>query len=119
MDIAKPEKLDLLKKMLDYSATRQKALAYNIANVDTPNFKRIDVEFDRELESAIKSGDEGAIQKLGMKLVKPDDTAVREDGNNVDIDIEMAKLSQNSMLFNIYATLLKKKLDGIKAVIKG
>ena len=119
MTMIRPGKFDLLKKMLDYSATRQKALANNIANVNTPGYRRIDVEFERELRSVLGSSDESAVKGLGFEYVRPEDTSVRADKSNVDIDVEMAKLSENALLFNIYSTLLRRKFQGLKNVIKG
>ena len=119
MSLIKPENFDLMKKMLDYSAARQKAIANNIANVNTPGYQRMDVEFDQELKSVISGKDENAIKGLGFRYVRTNDTSMRNDKNNVDIDLEMAKLSENALLFNIYSTLLKKKFQGLKNVIKG
>jgi len=119
MSMIKPENIELMKKMLDFSAARQKALANNIANVNTPGYQSVDVEFDKELRSVIASGDKNAIRKLGFSFVKTNDTSMRNDGNNVDIDMEMAKLSENALVFNIYSTFLKRKFQGLKSVIKG
>jgi flagellar basal-body rod protein FlgB len=119
MSIIKPTNFELMSKMLDYSAARQKAIANNIVNVNTPGYRRTDVEFEHELLTAVESKDEDAIANLGFKNVKPSETAIRKDGNNVDIDLEMAKLSENALTFSIYATLLRRKFQGIKQVIKG
>ncbi len=119
MSLLKPGKYELIRKMLDYSALRQKALANNIANVNTPGYKRFDVEFDRELKSVLASKNETELRDLGFKIVKTDDTQIITNKNNVDIDMEMAKLSENALLFNIYATLLRRKFQGIKQMIKG
>ena len=119
MSLIKPSKFELMKKMLDYCATRQKALANNIANVNTPGYQRVDVEFEQELKSVLSGKDENMLKSLGFRYVKTQDTAMRVDKSNVDIDLEMAKLSENALLFSIYSTLLKKRFDGLKNVIKG
>ena len=119
MSMIKPGNFELMKKMLDYSAARQKAIANNIANVNTPGYQRIDVEFDKELASVISQRDKNAIKNLGFKYVRTNESSIRNDGGNVDIDTEMAKLSENAMLFNVYSTLLKKKFVGLKNLIKG
>ena len=118
MSIIRPKNMELMKKMLDYSAARQKALANNIANVNTPGYQRIDVEFERELKSVLSLKDEKAMKNLRFKQVRTKETTMRNDGNNVDIDMEMAKLSENALVFNIYSTLLKRKFQGLKNIIK-
>ena len=119
MSMIKPENFELMKKMLDYSAARQKALANNIANVNTPGYQRIDVEFEQELKSVLSRNDEKALKNLGFKNVRTKETTIRNDRSNVDIDMEMAKLSENTLVFNIYSTLLKKKFQSLKNIIKG
>jgi len=104
--------------MLDISAMRHRLLANNVANADTPGFKRSDVSFLDELASAVKSGDAAALAGLKPKVVKSMRVlATRNDGNNVDIDFEMGELSKNQLLYNINAQLLSKRFSMLKAAI--
>lgn len=116
----------VLKKSLDTSQLRQRVIAQNIANVDTPKYKKGFVTFEDELKKALYETD-------GLKGVRthtkhipiPDDwrdlDAVRGrvgiennfknrvDSNNVDIEEEMANLSRNTILYNMYSQLVAKK----------
>jgi len=104
------------KKMLDYAALRQKVLAHNVANINTPGFKRQEVAFTEELSSAMDGGADD-ILNIDFKVFETDDIALRNDGNNVDIDKEMSFLAQNSFKFSMFADILGDKLSKLKQAI--
>ena len=98
----------ILERMLDFSALRQRCIASNLANAETPGYKRFDVvledagddlPLDRTNPSHL-SGDGGA----GMRVAQDTATAWRADGNNVDPDAELVKMAENALY---YQTLLK------------
>ena len=111
--------VDLLQKGLSASWTRNAVIRNNIANVETPNFKASDVEFETLLARAIQ--DPGFVgtrthpghREIGSpnlapvdpRIVQHKDLSMRMDGNNVDIESENVKLAQNSLYYN---TLLEK-----------
>lgn len=107
---------------LGAAGKRQEVLANNLANVNTPGYKRLDVNFDAELAKALdakRSGDDGdAISSL-RPTVSADASAisVRADGNSVDVDQEMAFLAENNIRYNALVQLSAKKLEGLKYVI--
>ncbi|OOB80489.1 MAG: flagellar basal-body rod protein FlgB [Epulopiscium sp. Nuni2H_MBin003] len=97
--------LDVLTKALDASMLRYNHLTNNIANVDTVGYKRIDVEFGNVLETQIRNnkGTSGVNPNNLTPIVYYDaaDTAMRYDGNNVDIDREMSELSQEKTRYDV------------------
>ena len=107
--------IQLLEKLMDHTALRQRTISHNIANVNTPGFKQSDVTFDGELQKAIEK--EGGLEKLKSKIYQPDIMSTRADGNNVDIDGEIGKLSENALLYQIYAHLIARRLRGLKNAI--
>lgn len=124
--------LEVLKKGLEASSMRHQVLANNVANVDTPNFKRSDVDFQKILGAAL--GDPGS--NLPLKLtssshlqglaggdgsaVKQDwTTSLRNDGNNVDIDREMTNVAENGLYYNSLTQALSSQLQLMRMVIKG
>ena len=125
--------LNLLEGGLDGLGLRQKVLADNIANVDTPGFKRSDVNFDKVLQAAVdnqkniavsqEDATTGSVPATGMSaadfVVKDESTSIRNDGNNVDIDTEMTKLAENTLHYNALVTMLTSHLSLLKQVIKG
>jgi flagellar basal-body rod protein FlgB len=112
-----------LAKTLDGTASRHRALAENIANVDTPGFQRVEVAFETQLESALnhaQADPRTALERI--RSVQPrrfQDPAppARVDGNNVDIDREMAEVAQNTMTFEAAARALAVKLRMLRAAI--
>lgn len=105
---------------LGAAGKRQEVLANNLANVNTPGYKRLDVEFDGMLAKAIDSaraGDRVGLDKLQPGVSTDDSVAVRADGNSVDVDQEMAFLAENNIRYNALVQLTQKKLETLKYVI--
>ncbi|MGE5544930.1 MAG: flagellar basal body rod protein FlgB [Bacillota bacterium] len=122
-----------MEKALDGSALRQKAIAANIANVDTPGYKSLEVSFAEQLRNAmqrpgqvirLRATDSRHIQlshSSGMRevLVTTDDTQIRNDGNNVDIDREIAKLTSNEIYYDAISRCLNDEFNLLRTVIRG
>lgn len=108
----------ILKKSLDASALRQRVIAHNIANINTKGFKRSEVVFEEKLKEELKrnKGLEN-IGEIQPEVIKDNSTSMREDGNNVNIDLEMANMSANNILYNTLVTQINTKLGIIRYVI--
>lgn len=108
---------------LGAAGKRQEVLANNLANVNTPGYKRLDVNFDGELTKALEEMRNGAdkqdvLAKLQPSVSQdPNAVAMRADGNSVDVDQEMAYLAENNIRYNALVQLSQKKLEGLKYVI--
>ncbi len=99
---------------------RQKVLANNVANVNTPGFKRSEMEFEGALSAAISSAERGRIGALrGFRPAPVVDatSTMRSDGNNVDIDVEMARLSENQVRYNTMVEILSKRMKMLRHVV--
>ena len=110
------------KRMMDATALRHEAIASNIANIETPNYKRIDVgtEFKEELRQALASGDSGRIAGVQAKLER--DTlspSFRRDGNNVQLETELMNLSQNTAAHALETQLATGSLLRLRLAITG
>lgn len=118
---------ELIKKGLDVSALRQKAIASNIANINTPDYKVNKVEFEEYLNKSMdkvslnKTHDEhfgiSNILDIEPKMEKRETTSLNQNGNNVDIDIEMTELAANEIYYNILVQQLNAKLSNLNYVI--
>jgi flagellar basal-body rod protein FlgB len=110
------------KKMLDATALRQEALASNLANLETPNYKRIDVapSFTTELNQALGAGNTERISALQPKL-EVDSTAVAQsrDGNTVNLETELADLQQNTLAHGLETQLISYQLLRLQTAITG
>jgi flagellar basal-body rod protein FlgB len=109
---------------------RNLAISNNLANVETPGYRRTDVLFETALASASREAHAGArgrsrVESAGiaasvMPQIAPDPgTAMRTDASNVDPDTEMAALSQNQLAHQTVTSLLDKHLGLIRAAIIG
>ena len=107
------QSVKLLEKMLDVAAYRQKVLASNIANADTPGYKAKDISFQKELDKIVKG------EHAGYEIYEPVTTMPNKDGNTVNLDVEMAKVAENTLIYNAAAQLMSMKMRMVKDVIKG
>ena len=122
MNIGIDKSSTLLEKMLDVSSVKHKVIANNIANVNTPGYKKMEVSFSDQLEKALNESAMNKFDTLQPKIVisKEDTTeTARNDGNNVDMDKEVSSLVKNTLTYSIYTQLLAKKYEGIKSAIEG
>lgn len=121
-ELMQRENYVLAKKLLDVSHTRQQALASNIANVETPGYKRIDIEtnFDAQLRRAADQNDLKAIGDLEVRTVTDLNTpSVRPDGNNVQIDQELLQMQKNLMQYQFLTNYTSNSLSRLKTAITG
>lgn len=120
--------INVLDKAADAAWLRNDAIASNIANVDTPNYKRKDVNFEDALNQALKwthSADlDSQVHKVNMRRLSVStytDTAgysYRLDGNNVDIDTENAELASNQIKYEGIANSITSEFKNLQAVLK-
>jgi flagellar basal-body rod protein FlgB len=110
------------KKMLDATVLRQEAIASNLSNLETPNYKRLDVapSFEAQLSQAVKSGDAAQISCLQPRLaVDPSAVSGRGDGNTVTLESEMLKLNQNTFEDALETQLISASLAKMRLAITG
>jgi flagellar basal-body rod protein FlgB len=106
-------------------AARQRTIANNVANVDTPNFKASEVNFEQTLQNAIKSGRSGAssdpssLKSAVTQSTLVNSTSTRGDGNNVDIDREMELLGETNVTYSALTQALSTRLSILHNVING
>ncbi|MCE5314770.1 MAG: flagellar basal body rod protein FlgB [Armatimonadota bacterium] len=113
----------VLSKTLDAAAARQKAIANNIANVETPGYKRSYVNFETELKRIIetKSGHKLRQGVRDLEPVRQTDviSECKPDGNNVNIDAEIADLAKTQGQHRAATTLLENKISLLRTAING
>ncbi len=126
--------MNMLEMGLDAAALRNRVIADNLANVDTPGYKRSEVLFEDVLKQAMgrdtllagtltheKHIPIGRKSEFSVtpKVVRSEDTSMRADGNNVDIDREMAALAKNSIMYTALAQELNGEFQKMKMAITG
>lgn len=96
---------------MDLISMRQKLVASNIANADTPGYHTRDLDFQSSLESALTGGP--------LRVGEVPGLPTKNDGNNVDLDREARLLAENALRFNIASTLMRSQLNRVKEAIQG
>lgn len=109
--------MNLLEKALDASTMRQSAIADNIANVNTVDYKKKQVVFEEALKHALKTGENDELKYVKPKIVEENSTVIGEDGNNVDLEQEMVKMAKNQLLYNTLVQQTSKKMSNLRYVI--
>ncbi len=130
------KKMNILERALDTSVIRREVIADNIANADTPGFKRSEVSFESQMRRAIKSEQKPKFPTLmtdkrdfsfnefiDYKKVKPKitveyDTSYRNDKNNVDIEKEMILATKNAMHYNAMMEVYNRNIKMLDIVIR-
>jgi flagellar basal-body rod protein FlgB len=110
------------KKTLDAVVLRQEAIANNIANLETPGYKRVDLapSFETQLEQACSSGDPEEINSLKPTLaVDPTAVASSRDGNTVHLQNELMQLNENGVAHSLETQLVSGMLDRMQMAITG
>jgi flagellar basal-body rod protein FlgB len=109
--------LDQLSSSLDQYMTllsvRQRLVASNIANADTPDYRTKDMDFESELRHTMS----GATPTPTISDVAG--LRVKADGNNVDLDREARLLSENAVRFNVASNFLRGQIKNIRLAISG
>ena len=98
-----------LERYMDLLSARQKLVATNIANAETPGYRTQDIDFQAEFQRAM-GGAPGVVEPAGL--------AMKNDGNNVSIDRESRLLSENALRFNVAANLLSGQIQMTRLAIK-
>jgi len=122
--------MGMLEKALDLSTRRHQLISANIANVDTPGYRTKDIDFAAALKQASDSPESQTLGSLlglnsGSDQLKQDPEvietqglAIRNDGNNVNGDREMANLAENSLQYTLATQLLGREFSLIRSAIR-
>jgi flagellar basal-body rod protein FlgB len=120
--------INVLDKAADASWMRNEAISNNIANVDTPNYKRQDVAFEdtlqRELSSSRYTSMDAKVDNLNLSTLDAttytdhSSYSYRVDGNNVDIDTENAYLASNQIRYNALIESTNQEFSRLSMVMK-
>lgn len=125
----------VLEKSLNAASMQHQMISNNISNVDTPGYKRSEVVFQSKLNEVLGFKDKVflplavthqnhisvspniTINDINPEIIVNNETSLRTDDNNVDIDVEMSKLAENTAYYSSLAQLTSLKLSGLQSVI--
>ncbi len=101
--------IDFLEAGIRAESLRQKALANNVANLQTPGYRRIDVKFEELLAKALDSPGSVDFSEVEAQIYQPNQTPVKSNGNDVDLETEVGEMVKNTLRHKAYIRLLYKK----------
>jgi len=123
----------ILQVALDGLSLRQQAIGNNLANVDTPGYTATEVSFESRLQQALAIGEQPRLRlastnprhlsvqpRLSTHLASvqyTSDSPVRNDGNNVDVDREMARLAETQISYQALTGLASSRLSLLRSII--
>lgn len=120
--------INILDKAADASWTRENLIANNIANVDTPGYKRQDLEFEELLKNELGRNQysylDQKVQNADLSQLNPSvftdysGYSYRLDGNNVDIDVEQVELASEQIKYQALTTSISSEFERMQTVIK-
>jgi flagellar basal-body rod protein FlgB len=118
-----------LTKAMDLSWKRNETIASNIANAETPQYRALDLNFGAELDRAFQTTQPGGLlrtdsqhldlsSKDNSHLTVDSSGATKADGNNVDIDMQMASLAQNGSDYANAVQLIRRQIGLVRTAIR-
>lgn len=131
--------IDLLGKSVDLRSKNQNLIASNIANAETPNFIPKSLDFEQELQGALKNrqagqraltaphsrhipvrgaGASSGIQSVTGQIIETPAKTPGKDGNAVELENEMGRMAENQVMFNASVQMLTKKFEGLRSAIR-
>jgi flagellar basal-body rod protein FlgB len=105
-----------LERAISGAAMRQEVLANNLANAETPGFRRSDVDFQSALASAMKTGSPEAIEGTTFSA-QQDMQSMRADGNGVDLDVEAATMAKNGLTYDALVSIARARHQILQAAM--
>jgi flagellar basal-body rod protein FlgB len=94
---------------MDLLSARQRLVASNIANADTPGYHTQDIDFSSEFRSAVAGP---------PRVVEAPDLPAKNDGNNVSMDREARLLAENALRFQLASNLMRSQVRAVRSAIQ-
>ena len=116
MDLLGPQ-TDILNRLLSAAALRSRVLASNVANQNTPGYRRREVEFEARLAEELKRSSPH-LAELRPEVKIDLETPARSDGNSVDMESEVSAARENRLLFELYADILQGRTRVVELAIR-
>lgn len=128
--------VQLLGKSIDLRVKNQSLISSNIANAETPNYVPKSLAFEDELQGALKGTQKGTpavtnprhiplkgtkdrLQSVTGRVLETPATTPGKDGNAVELENEMTKMSENQIMYNASVQILSKTFSDLRVAVKG
>ena len=104
----------ILEAGIKAEGLRQKAIANNVANLETPGYRRIDVKFEELLAKSLDSSGAVDLNDIDPEIYQPKSTPIKSNGNDTNLETEVGAMIKNSLRYKTYIRLLSKKYQRIE-----
>src|SRR5215469_7951632 len=104
---------DRIGRYMDMLSARQRLVATNIANGDTPGYHTRDIDFQSEMQSQLH----GPARAFASGVREVSNLPVKNDGNNVSLDREARLLAENALRFNVASNLMRSQIRMVRTAI--
>lgn len=102
--------IDRLSGHLSFHLERQKVIAGNLANLDTPGYRAQELDFREQIETTFKNGKKHQTWSIATSSRVQDDEVPDQDGNSVSLEAQLAKSQANSLRYSAMSELLRRRL---------
>ena len=109
--------IDLIDVGIKAEGLRQKTIANNVANLETPGYRRIDVKFEEVLAKSLDSSDSVDLDEIEPEVYLPKNTPVNPNGNDVNLEGEVGAMIKNSLRHKTFIRLLSNRYKQIELAI--
>jgi len=107
----------LLETGIRAEGLRQSTIASNIANIETPGYRRLDIRFEELLDKAMKSSESAKADDFEPEVYQPRMTPLKSNGNDVNLEAEIGEMLKNSLRHAAYTRLLRRKFAQMETAI--
>jgi flagellar basal-body rod protein FlgB len=109
--------VDLLEAGIRAESLRQKTIGSNVANLETPGYRRVDVKFEELLDKALNSAGTVDLSEIEPQIHQPKQTPVKSNGNDVNLETEVGEMVKNTLRHKAYIRVLNKKYRQIELAL--
>ena len=109
--------IGIIEAGIKAESLRQKAIANNVANLQTPGYRRVDVRFKELLAKALDSSGTVDLSEIEAQIYRPKQTPVKSNGNDVSLEVEVGEMVKNTLRHKAYIRLLQKKYQQLELAI--
>ncbi len=117
--VKKPSITEYIEAAIKAASLRQAVNANNIANINTPGYRRKAVQFEKFLAKAIASGAGVRPADVAMRIYQPENTLPDSSGNDVNLETEIGQMVKNDALYKTYVRLLSKLYRQMELAMQG
>lgn len=109
--------IDLIEAGIKAEGLRQKTIANNVANLETPGYRRIDVKFEEVLAKSLASSELIDLNDIAPEVYQPENTPIRPNGNDVNLESEVGAMIKNNLRHKTFIRLLSNRYKQIELAI--